>query len=179
MPVNCASVGESWALLMNPARAESVPEELGANSIVTGRLAPAVMVTGSVSPRMVNSELVVRSDEMVTEPFVAVSTACWVAVDPTMTLPKLSAAGLIPSRGFAFATPFPVTAISSWESEPLFTSVRLPWAYPRAAGVKITGKRTVAPGAISAGKGKSPSVNALPRTFMEEITRVLVPVFAS
>ena len=45
--------------------------------------------------------------------------------------------------------------------------------------MKITGNRTVAPGAISAGKGKSSSVNALPRTFMEEITRVPLPVFES
>jgi hypothetical protein len=79
----------------------------------------------------------------------------------------------------AFATPFPVTLISTSEWEPLFTSVRMPCAYPRAGGVKITGNRTVAPGAISAGKGKSPTVNALPRTFMAEITRVPLPLFAS
>jgi hypothetical protein len=128
---------------------------------------------------MVNSGLVERSEEMVTEPFVAVSIACCVAVDPTVTLPKFSAVGLSPSRGFAFATPFPVTLISTWESVPLFMSVSTPSAYPNALGVKMTGNRTFAPGAISAGKGKSPTVKALPRTEMEAITSVLLPVFAS
>src|SRR5208282_172558 len=147
--------------------------------MVTGRLPPEVMVTGRVSPRMVNSELVARSEEMVTEPLVAESIACWVAVEPTGTLPKFSAAGLIPSRRFAFVTPFPMTFIARGESGALLTRLREPSAYPKAAGVKITGNRTLAPGAISAGKGKLPSVKALPWTEIESMTRMALPVLES
>jgi len=41
---------------------------------------------------MANSELVERSDEMVTAPWEAVSVAGRLALDPTATLPKLRVA---------------------------------------------------------------------------------------
>jgi hypothetical protein len=66
VPVNCTTVGEFTALLMNPALPEAVPDAFGVNRIVTGMLRPAGIVTGRLSPSRVNSELVDPSDEMVT-----------------------------------------------------------------------------------------------------------------
>ena len=73
--------------------------------MVTARLFPAGSVTGSFSPRMANSELEDQSDVMVTAAFEAVSVACRLALDPTVTLPKLRVAGETPSCGFAAAPP--------------------------------------------------------------------------
>jgi len=128
---------------------------------------------------MANSEFVDRSEEIVTEPFVAVSVACWVALDPTVTLPKMRVAGETPSCGLALATPFPATFISRGESVALLMTVRMPEVCPKTVGVKITGNRTLAPGLICAGKGNSPNEKALPWTDMEVILSVLLPVFES
>ena len=52
-------------------------------------------------PSMANSELVDWSDEMVTAASEAVSVACKLALEPTVTLPKLRVAGETPSWGLA------------------------------------------------------------------------------
>jgi hypothetical protein len=57
---------------------------------------------------MANSEFVDWSDEIVTAAFEAVSVACRLALDPTVTLPKLRVAGLTANCGFTGATPVPV-----------------------------------------------------------------------
>jgi hypothetical protein len=46
---------------------------------------------------MANSELVDPSDEMVTAAFEAVSVACRLALDPTVTFPKVRVEGVTPS----------------------------------------------------------------------------------
>ena len=47
------------------------------------------------------------SEEMVTAAFEAVSVASNWTLDPTVTLPKLRVAGVIPSWGLAVTTPLP------------------------------------------------------------------------
>src|ERR1700687_95371 len=109
VPVNSSTVGESTALLMNPALPEAVPDAFGVNRTVTWTLCPAGIVTGRFSPRRANSELVDWSDEMVTASFEAVSVAGRVALEPSVTLPKLSVAGVTPSSGPT--TPVPATCM--------------------------------------------------------------------
>jgi hypothetical protein len=97
VPVKDSVEGEVAALLVNPTWPEAVPAALGVNRTVTATLCPAAIVTGRVSPRMANSEFVDWSDEMVTAEFEAVSVACRLALDPTVTLPKLRVAGVTAS----------------------------------------------------------------------------------
>src|ERR1700726_1661864 len=121
-------------------------------------LCPAGIVTGRLSARR-NSELVDPSDEMVTAALEAVSVASRLALDPTVTLPKLSVAGLTASLGFTETSPNPMTFILSMESLALLTSSRTPVLSPLAVGLKITGKSTLAPGWRFTGKGNLPNEN--------------------
>lgn len=123
VPVKVSAVGEPVALLVNPAWPVAVPEALGVNRTVTGTLCPAAIVTGSVSPRMANCEFVDWSDEMVTAAFEAVSAACRLALDPTVTLPKLSVAGVTASCAVAADKPVPVTCMYRGDFGSLLTSV--------------------------------------------------------
>jgi hypothetical protein len=175
-------VGEPVALLVNPAWPEAAPEALGVNLIVTATLFPAAMVAGRLSPDRTNSELVDASDEMATAAFEAVSVACRLALDPTVTLPKLSVAGVTPSTGAALflATPVPVRSIESEESSAVLLSVMTPVMDPLAVGLKMTGNSTLAPGWISIGRVKVPYQNTLlPPLDLYVMLRVVLPVFVS
>src|ERR1700674_573270 len=141
-------------------------------------LCPAGIVTGRFSARR-NSELVDPSDEMVTAAFEAVSVAFRLALDPTVTLPKLRFAGLTASWGFAVTSPNPVTFMVSMESLAVLMSSKTPVLYPLAIGLKITGNSTLAPGWRFTGKGNLPNENSLPCFDLEVICSVLLPVFES
>ena len=141
-------------------------------------LFPAGTVTGRFNPRMANSELVDSSDEMVTAAFEAVSVACRLALDPTVTFPKLSVAGVTPSSG-PEDTPVPATCMLRGEFRALLARVRLPSVHPLAVGVKITGNWMLAPGWIFTGKGKWPKEKARPCFDLERTSTVLFPVFVS
>ena len=119
------------------------------------------MVTGRCNPTMANSALVDWPEEMVTDAPDAVSLAWRVALDPTVTLPKVSVAGLTSSCSFGL-TPFPVRFISGGETTALLVTVTREEVCPTAVGVKITGNRTLAPGLTSAGKDNSPNEKASP-----------------
>src|ERR1035437_6015074 len=137
------------------------------------------MVIGRLSPRMANSELVDGSEEIVTEAFLAVNVACRVALDPTLTLPKLSVAGFTSSSAPERYTANPVTIMLSGEYRALLTSLRMPLMYPLAVGVKMMGNSTLAPGWMITGNGKLPSEKALPCSDAEVICNVLSPAFVS
>src|ERR1700720_4360064 len=119
-------------------------------------LCPAGIVTGRLSARR-NSELVDPSDEMVTAAFDAVSVACRLTLDPTVTLPKLRVAGLTVSLEFTVTSPNPMTFIVSMESLAVLMSSKTPVLYPLAVGLKMTGKSTLAPGRRTTGKGNLPN----------------------
>jgi hypothetical protein len=95
--------------------------------MVTARLFPAGIVTGSFNPTMANSELADRSDEIVTAAFAAVSVACKLAVDATVTFPKFSVAGVTPSSGLLGMKPNPRTLRLRGDFGSLLTSVMMPW----------------------------------------------------
>src|SRR5260370_14293360 len=125
VPVNCSTVGESSALLMNPALPEAVPDAFGLNRTVTTMLFPAGIVTGIVSPSRVNSALVDPSDEMVTEAFEAVRVAGSFALNPSAPFPKLSVAGVTPrcAPGVGY-TPLPATSLLRGQFMPSLPIVR-------------------------------------------------------
>src|SRR5271169_16964 len=180
VPVNCATVGELVALLRNPALPDAVPEALGVNWIVTWRICPAGIVTGRFNPRMSNSELVDWSEEMVTAAFEAVSVACRLAFDPTVTLPKLRVEGLTPNCGSPeLASPTPVTNMESWASLAVLTSSKEPWLYALAVGVKMMGNSMLAPGLRLTGTWNLPNEKPCPCSDSEVIRSVLFPVFES
>jgi hypothetical protein len=120
---------------------------------------------------MANSEVVERSDEMVTAAFEAVRVACRLVFDPTATLPKLSFAGEILSFGLAAAVPVPVpaTSIVRMGIDVLLMSVRVAPVYPVAVGAKMTGNSTLTQDSSVTGKGKLPNENALPSSDLERI----------
>jgi hypothetical protein len=101
---------------------------------------------------MANCEFVDWSDEMVTAVFEAVSVACRLALDPTVTLPKLRVAGLTANCGFTGATPVPVNC--SIVGEPVALLVNPAWleAAPEALGVNRTVTATLCPAAIVTGR---------------------------
>ena len=141
-------------------------------------LCPAGIVTGRFSARR-NSELVDPSDEMVTAAFDAVSVACRLTLDPTVTLPKLRVAGLTASLEFTVTSPNPMTFIVSMECLAVLMSSKTPVLYPLAVGLKMTGKSTLAPGWRFTGKRNVPNKNSLPCFDMEVICSVLLPLFES
>src|SRR5450631_1946799 len=128
---------------------------------------------------MANSELVDWSDEMVTAAFETESVACKLALDPTVTLPKLSVAGVTPSCGLFGYMPVPWTCMLRGEFKALLLSVRVPSVCPMAVGVKMTGNWMLAPGWILTGTGKLPNEKALPSSDLEAIRSILFPVFES
>jgi len=182
VPVNCATVGEPVALLVNPAWPEAAPEALGVNLMVTATLSPAAMVAGRVSPDRTNSELVDASDEMVTAAFEAVRVACRLALDPTVTLPKFSVAGVTASAGAALplATPVPLRSMESGEAAAVLSSVITPVEYPAAVGLKMTGNARLAPGSTSMGRVKVPNQKTvLPPLDLYVMLSAVLPVFVS
>jgi len=89
---------------------------------------------------MAYSELFDWSEEMVTAALEAVSVACKLALDPTVTLPKLRFEGLIPSCEAALSTPVPARSIVRSGFLAVLTSLTEPTVCPGAVGAKITVK---------------------------------------
>src|SRR5271156_2098628 len=137
------------------------------------------MVAGRASPRMANSELDDSSDEIFTALFEAVSVACRLALDPTVTFPKERVGGVTPSSGSEGLEPVPRRLMFRGEFGSLLASVRVPLAYPSAVGVKMTGSSMLAPGWRFTGKVNLPNEKALPCSFLEVIRNVSFPVLES
>jgi len=127
---------------------------------------------------MANSEFVDWSDQMVTAASEAVSVACRLLLDPTVTLPKLRAAGLIPSCAPS-ATPVPEIFISRGEPGELLMIMRMAEVHLNSVGVKMTGNSTLDPGSTFAGRGNSPKEKYFPCTDVEVMVSVSLPVFES
>jgi hypothetical protein len=118
---------------------------------------------------------------MVTAAFEVVSVAFRVALDPTLTLPKLRVAVATLSFGVAAPVPVPVpeTVMARVGFSALLVSVKVPSVYPVAVGVKVTGNSTLVQESSVIGKGKLPDENALPCFDMERIVNAAVPLFVS
>src|SRR6202021_1973628 len=119
--------------------------------MVTVALFPEAIVTGKFNPWMTNSELFDWSDEIVTEPCEAVSVACRVVLDPTVTFPKLRVAGLIASWGLDLAVPVPLNCSTVGEFFALLTKVAFPETVPVALGANWMVTAALLPAAIVRG----------------------------
>lgn len=93
LPLNDSRVGEFVALLTKETLAAAAPEACGKKVTVKGVELPAARVVGNEIPLITNSELVLATDEIVTEDPVALSVPVKDALDPVLTLPKLNPAG--------------------------------------------------------------------------------------
>src|ERR1700757_3145738 len=83
------------ALLLNDSDPETVPVAVGVKPTLNDLLWPAGIVKGKETPLRTKCELLLASDDTVTEaPVALIVTAC-VSVEPTFTLPKLTLDGLM------------------------------------------------------------------------------------
>lgn len=97
MPVRAWTTDELEALLVKDPLAEAVPLDCGVKATVNDALCPAARVSGRESPLTLNSEVVMLAAVTVMLELLAVSVAGRLFVCPTVTVPKLSDAGLTAS----------------------------------------------------------------------------------
>ena len=100
----------------------------------------------------------------------------WVLVTPTVTLPKLTLAGITEIRG---CTPLPVTEIVVGELVALLTKLILPVALPAVAGAKPTVSEKLWPAARVTAPAKPLTLNPAPVMVTCERLTLAVPVFVS
>jgi hypothetical protein len=123
--------------------------EVGVNTALKFRLAPAAIVVEAESPLMLNPEPVTLTCENV-----SVAVPLFVSVigcellSPTMTLPKLTLAGLAEISACA---PVPLNASTVGDPDALLVIDTLPGALPVAVGANVTVKVLLASGLIVAG----------------------------
>jgi hypothetical protein len=88
-------VGEFVALLVSDTLPLAAPVTVGAKRAVNVLLCPAVRVNGVVSPVVLKPAPLTVEEEIVTDELpVFVIVTVWGLVDPTVTSPKLTSAGL-------------------------------------------------------------------------------------
>src|SRR5579872_3971691 len=116
----------------------------GLKVTVTGRLAPAAMVTGRESPPIVNTELFVLAAVTVTFAPLAFKVAVATELVPSATLPKASVEGEIESCPAAVA-PVPETPMVKDVFDASEVTVTVPLADPDEVGANFTLTVAVAP----------------------------------
>ncbi len=125
---------------------------------LTCTLCPAAIVTGKVAPGKVNWPLLLAAEEMVTLVPTALSTAVCIPVSPSITLPKLSWAGVIVSDPLVVLEPVPVSGIAIAGPE---MNIRPPIT-PEVFGVKLTLNVRLCPAPNFAGSDGPVTVNPSP-----------------
>lgn len=114
-----------------------------------------------------------------TAAFEAVRVVWRVALDPTVTLPKLRAAGDAASCAVALPVPFPETLMDSGEFSALLPRLIVALCAPGVTGVKITGNWMLVPNGRLIGRGIFPTEKPAPCTEAELRVRVPLAVFES
>jgi hypothetical protein len=131
-------------VVKNEILADAVPLAVGAKVTVNGRLWPAGMVVGNVTPLTVKAELLELADDKVTLPPLALTLPFCVWVLPMFTLPKFKADGLT-ARLPTEVVPAPVSATATDGSEASELSMRVALLVPLLAGVNVTDRLTLLP----------------------------------
>ena len=144
VPVSASVVVDGWALLVNVSVALAAPVVVGLKVTVNETLWPAGIVTGSVSPPTVNTELFVLAPVTVTLAPLAVSIPDELPLLPTSTLPRFMVVGLTASCPTA-AVPLPESGMVSVGFEASDVIVRLPLALPADDGANETLKVALCP----------------------------------
>ena len=135
VPAKAWVVGEFDALLATLKLAEAFPLDCGVKVTVKETLCPAAMATGNVKPLTLNSVVLGVMEDTVTLEPEAVSVAVAALLDPTVTLPKLSVAGL--TVNWLRTVPVPESGMERVVPE-LMT--RLPVALPLVCGANVIPK---------------------------------------
>jgi hypothetical protein len=135
VPESDSVAEELLALLANEIAPETAPLLCGVKATLTGTLCPAAIVSGNDAPLIVNWPLLLTADEIVTLAPLALNAVESVPVDPTLTLPKLSAAGLMLNCPIT-AVPVPNNDSVAEESLALLANEIAPEIAPLLCGVK-------------------------------------------
>src|SRR5712664_1841794 len=96
-PLKDSATEPLTALLANVRVAEVLPEACGANVTPNETLCPEAIVSGKEIPLNESSVPVLRAEDTVTEPLLALKVAVFFRLEPTVTFPKLMLAGLTAS----------------------------------------------------------------------------------
>ena len=145
VPVSVSATVGVDALLTKFRLADVEPLSCGVKLTPYDTLCPALSVSGSVRPLSANSGVVEAAELIVTLDPMAVTLPVFVAVCPTITLPKSILAGLTDSCPGALADPdrlIPRLGLDASE-----VSVKVPVEVPLAVGAKVTPKVRLCPAA--------------------------------
>ncbi len=134
---------------MNVRLAVAVPVAWGAKVTVKPADCPAARVAGREIPESENSLLLAAAEEIVTAAPLAARVPFSAAVDPTVTLPKLSVAGETDSC--PGVVPVPESAMLSGELDASDTRDKVPFTAPAVAGANFTVKVRLWPAASVVG----------------------------
>jgi len=148
----------------------------GLKVTVTGRVAPAAIVTGRESPPMVNTELFVLAAVMVTFAPVAFKVAVPSALVPSATLPNASVDGVMESCPAAVA-PVPETPTVRDGFEASEVIVTVPLADPAEVGANFTLTVAVPPAVSVRGVVIPLTVKPVPVIPTLEIVTLALPEF--
>ena len=96
-PLRDSATEPLTALLAKVRVAEVLPDAFGAKVTTNETLCPDAIVSGKEIPLNENSVPVLRAEDTVTEPMLALKVAVFFRLEPTVTFPKLMLAGLTAS----------------------------------------------------------------------------------
>src|SRR4030095_8948083 len=177
VPVSATTSGELGALFTSARLPERLLAEAAFKLTVNAEEPPGGTESGSASPEKLKP--VPTSDARVTLRFAVpglLITSILVLVTPTVTLPKLTLAGITEICG---CTPLPLSEIVVGELAALLTKLRLPVALPVVAGAKPTLSEKLWPAVRVTAPVKPLTVNPAPVMATCETLTVAVPVFVS
>lgn len=176
-PLNVTGVKAFVALLVTDSDPAAEPEAVGVNATLTGRLELGLIVAGRVTPLYANGpDTEIPVTVTLAEPLVLVRvTVCLLLVVPTVSLAKLTVAGLIVSCP-AWGAPVPLRATAVGEVAALLTNERLPVTLPDAVGAKLTVMAPDPPAAMLMGSETPTVPNPAPVTFTAVTERAALPV---
>ena len=127
-PLKDSATEPLTALLANVRVAEVLPEACGAKVTPNATLCPEAIVSGKEIPLNENSVPVLRAEDTVTEPMLALKVAVFFRLEPTVTFPKLMLAGFTANR--PGATVLPESGIETEELAAFELIVRAPFIVP-------------------------------------------------
>ena len=140
---------------------------------VNEALCPALRVSGSESPLMVNSEVVMPASETVMLEPVAVRVAVRLLLCPTTTLPKLNEAGLTANWPATVAVPARVIVRVGLEASE--TTEIDPVALPPEVGLNAAPKVKLCPGFKVMGRVNPVTLKPVPETWACVIVTLVPP----
>ena len=125
-------------------------------------LCPAVRVSGRASPLIVNSEvLMLALDSVMLDPL-ALSEAVKLLLCPTVTVPKLSVAGL--TANWPETVAVPARVIVTFASDASETTKIDPLKFPPEVGLNVEAKVELCPGFRVSGSVKPVMPKPVPET---------------